>query len=74
MLAEGLVVLVEPLVVDLDAGVVLGTTGRAPVYGVTATGHVLAAPPPPSTYIVSDLRDGPLAWRWADLLDPPDSP
>ena len=68
MFAEGRVVFVEPLVVDLDAGVVLGTTSRAPVYGVIATGHVLAAPPPQGGYVLSDLRDGPLAWRWAEPL------
>ncbi len=68
MFAEGRVAFVQPLVVDLDAGVVLGTTGRAPVYGVIASGHVLAAPPPPGTYIISDLRAGPLTWRWAEPL------
>lgn len=66
--AEGRVAFVQPLVVDVDAGVVLGSTGRAPVYGVIASGNVLAAPPPPNAYVLSDLRDGPLAWRWAEPL------
>ncbi len=74
MFAEGRVAFVQPLVVDLDAGIVLGSTGRAPVYGVIASGNVLAAPPPPNTYVLSDLRDGPLAWRWPDPLERPDSP
>lgn len=65
VIANGRVVYVAPLVVDMEAAAVLGVTGRGvEVFGVLATGHILASPERPGAYVISAFPPGPVQWIW----------
>lgn len=61
----GRVVYVEPLVVDMDAAAVLGSTGRGvEVFSALPTGHLLATPERTGMYVLNAFPPGPAAWTW----------
>lgn len=66
---NGRVAYVEPLLVDMDAAALLGSTGRGvEVFAVLASGHMLATPERKGAYVLNAFPPGPVAWTWADRL------